>query len=516
MLTLICFLTALLTGALIAANGFAIAPPLLLSLTALLILRLVLKNPFYRALSFYISVAAFNYYYFYCSRFTGRNPTDVGDWGIPATPLEKAQKDILFFVLLGLALIQLFRYRMAGQPLWFKRLEHPIYKWLGAFMAFVLIRGIFWIWQGDTTFDLLFYWRTHLEWALLPFLIATVLLKKEAQLEGVLKTIVYALPVVACLGIVEFFLNGSPYQRSFYGGHIFSRAVATLQNPNNLGGYLATAMGLFILLFSAQRLNRWERWLFWPSIPLGLTCLFMTLSRSSLLFFFLAITLNLALLFRQTLFSASGNKTAQRIALWAYGGVGLISIGVLYQFFDLQHAFQDAVELYVQSSVVSNARFYAPAVTLGMLLEHPLAALFGYSKSVVWAGADNAFANVLLRNGLIGFSLYMGVWLSALWSSFRQAYRAIDSAPGILSLLCFYILSFQFLYAFTAPVHENFPHNLYFWFTVGTIAWINSRPIIASHENPIPLTESIPNTTRRRQPLRNHPSPSTHSNTPPR
>ena len=114
-------------GSYVAQNDFESVVPLILSLSGFIIVRFALKRPFHEAFTLYIAIAAFNYYYFYCSKLTGRNPTDVpGSIGLPATDLEKLQKDIVFGLLLLLAGIKLFIGRIQGKEMWLKRTDHAL------------------------------------------------------------------------------------------------------------------------------------------------------------------------------------------------------------------------------------------------------------------------------------------------------------------------------------------------------------------------------------------------------
>lgn len=470
------FAVAVGVGVAVAERGFALVVPMMLAMVGFLLVRYVLHRPFHEAFALYMGLAAFNYYYFYCSALTGRNPTDVGDWGQPATTLEKLQKDIVFFLLLLLAGIKLFRHKMEGQPFWFKRLDHPLMRLVLLFIAFTLMRGMFWVFQGERNFDLLYYLRTNIEFAVIPVLLCTFLINREKNLRVIFRAMLYTLPIVAILGIVEFLIHGSPYERNFYGGQVFSRATATLQNPNNLGGYLVTATGIYILYFFKNQLSRFERLLFWPTIPLAFACLFMTLSRSSILFFFIAMTATIGLLFATTRWQLEKQRMQIcRNLMMSYIFTLGVSFFILYRYFDLQAALADAVELYVESSVVSSSRVYAPLTAIRQLTESPLIALFGYSSSMLPNLADNVFANVLLRNGLIGFFIFAGIWLQSIWICLKRVLD-FEKTRSFLYLVCFYVLLFQFLYGFSAPINQNFPHNMYFWFTIGVVVWLESKP----------------------------------------
>ncbi len=461
----------------LAQGGFELAVPAVLAMVGYILVRFVLHRPFHEAFSLYIALAAFNYYYFYCAGLTGRDPTDGGEVGIPATPMEKMQKDIVFALVLFLAGIKLFRGKMEGYPFWHKRLDHPVLRLILLFMVFTVFRAFFWVWNGEKNFDLLYYVRTNIEFAVIPVLLCTSLIDREKSLRQIFKAIVYTLPIVAILGIVEFMIHGSAYERAFYGGQMFSRATATLQNPNNLGGYLAVAIGVYILYFFKNQLTQFERMLFWPTMPLAFACLFMTLSRSSIVFFFITLTLCFGILYLTTHWQM-GRQRLQvcRNLMVSYVLTLGVSFFILYNYFDLKNALVDAVELYVQSSTVSNARLYAPVITLINLTSDPLVLLFGYSKSMAEGNADNALANVLLRNGLVGTFLFVSIWVQAIWISLRRILEA-DKTRSFLYLVCFYVLVFLFLYSFSAPVNQNFPHNMYYWFTVGVVIWLESKPV---------------------------------------
>jgi hypothetical protein len=468
-------LIALVAGYWVAGTGMEGAIPLVLGMAAFFGVRLLMRRPFHEALAGFVAISAFNYYYFYCARLTGRNPTDLGTWGVPATSMEKLLKDLVFFGLLGLATFQLLHKHLENRPLWSRRMTHPLMLLISLFAVYSVLRGITWIFQGESLYDLLYYVRGNVEYAVLPLILATVLIKKEQQLAWICKGIVYTLPIVSALGIAEFFLHGSPFVRSFGGGHIFYRATSTLQNPNNLGGYLATALGVGIIYFLAKQFNRWERWIFIATLPLGLACLFMTLSRSSILFMVATTGICLALRWiahRRSL--PPGHSTLNpKWIMW--GSLALIGGSyVLLTFFDFKHAILDAASQYLDpTSSTAGYRIFAPLFTLHNLLEHPFRVLFGSTWTQVNFGPDNAFAYVLLRNGLVGFVLYASIWGIALWTCLR---RVLWRYCHFLYWICAYVLFFQFLYAFSAPIHENFPHNMYFWLVIGVLAWLESEP----------------------------------------
>jgi hypothetical protein len=472
----ICVLVALSAGWVVAQSDFGLALQLMLALVGLVIGGYILHRPFHQGFALYMALMAFNYYYFYCARLTGRNPSDFGDWGIPATPLEKLQKDIFFFVLLALALIKLFKDKMEGHPFWSRRLEHPLFKLILLYGAYVVTHGIFWILEGENTFNILQYIRTSIEFAAIPLVMCTALIRSEKQIDTVFKGIFYSLPVVSILGVIEFFIKGSAYERSYFGGELFYRAVSTLQNPNNLGAYLGTVLGIYILYFLYGRLNRFERWWFWPSLILGVACLFMTISRSSILIFFLMITLTLGVYF---LAAWKSRKKLNSGALWKLVlGYGLLVGGsglVLLKYFDFSHAMVNAVDLYVDNrAVLSQNRLYAPIISMAALLESPMTALFGYTPSG-YIGSDNSIANVLVQNGVIGFLLYIAIWQRAWMDSLFGAIRG-QAGRAHLYMASFYLIGFQVMHGFTSPINKNFPHNMYFWFTVGVLIWLGSRP----------------------------------------
>jgi hypothetical protein len=483
-----CVLIALSAGWVVAQSDFIMALQLVLVLVGIIIGGYVLHRPFHQGFALYMALMAFNYYYFYCAKLTGRNPSDFGDWGIPATPLEKVQKDIFFFVLLALALIKLFKDKMEGHPFWSRRLEHPLFKLILLYGAYVVTHGIFWIMEGENSFNILQYIRTSIEFAVIPLLMCTALIRSEKQINTVFKGILYSLPVVSILGIIEFFIKGSAYERSYFGGQMFYRAVSTLQNPNNLGAYLGTVLGLYILYYLYGQLNRFERWWFWPSLILGISCLFMTISRSSILIFFIMITLTLVVHF----FAGRKDRKQQSGVIWkpllGYGLLVGASGLVLIQYFDFSHAMVNAVDLYVDNrSVLSQNRLYAPVISMAALLESPMTALFGYTPSG-YIGSDNSIANVLVQNGVIGFLLYVAIWQRALMDGLFGAIRG-QAGRAHLYMASFYLIGFQILHGFTSPINKNFPHNMYFWFTVGVLIWLGSRPARSTPTEEIPSAD---------------------------
>lgn len=469
-------LFALFAGFWTASAGFKAFVIILVSLLAFLGVRLLLRRPFHEALALFVGLSAFNFYYFYCARLTGRNPTDVGTWGIPATNLEKLMKDFVLFALLGLAGFKLIHQRLENRPLWSRRLNHPMVWLILLFMAYSVIRGITWVFQGEDMYDLLYYIRGNMEYAVIPLVLITILVREESQLSLICRGMVYSLPIVSILGIVEFFLQGSPFVRTFGGGHYFYRATSTLQNPNNLGGYLVTVLGVGMVYFLAKKYNAWERWGFKLTIPLALACLFMTLSRSSLMF--MVATAVICLVLRWIAHRRSLPEgyviINMKWVIWS----ALILLGglyVLFNYFDFLHAFQDAANQYLDpTSSVAGYRIFAPFFTLKTMLANPLKILFGITWKEVNFGPDNAFGYILLRNGLLGFVMYAAIWGIALWTCIR---RVLWRYSHYLYWVCTYILVFQFLYGFSAPIHENFPHNLYFWLAIGVLIWLESEPV---------------------------------------
>ena len=469
-------LVALGLGYWVAISGLEGAIPLIAGMGGFLVIRLIMRRPFHEAMTGFVAIAAFNYYYFYCSRLTGRNPTDVGTWGVPATNTEKMSKDIVLMGLLALAGFQLLHQHMENRPLWSRRMTHPLMMLISFFTVYTVLRGITWVFQGEDMYDLLYYIRGNVEFAILPLVLATVLIQKQEQLATVCKGMVYSLPIVSILGIVEFCINGSPYVRSFGGGHLFFRAASTLQNPNNLGGYLVTVLGVSAIYFLAKQYNFWERWGFKLTIPLAVTCLFMTLSRSSMLFMVATCAIcGVLRLVAHVRSLPSGFGLTIKPKWLMLGGLALLGvIYVLITYFDFQHAVMDGASQYLDpSSTTANYRIFAPLFTLKGLLEHPVNALFGSTWTEVHFGPDNAFAYVLLRNGLVGFVMYAAIWIIALWTCLR---RVLWRYCHFLYWVCTYVLVFQFLYGFSAPIHENFPHNMYFWLIIGVLAWLESEP----------------------------------------
>lgn len=458
----------------IAQSDFMSAAPIMLGISVFVIARFAMKRPFHQSLALYMAVVALNYYYFYCAGLTGRDPTDIGIQGTPATFLEKAQKDILFFLMLVLAGVNLVSSGLESRPIWAKKLNHPLMKMIFLFMAFSVLRSLFYVFEGDSPLQLFLYLRTNVEFTLIPLLLCTTLITREKQVRLIFKGLFYSLPIVAVLGIIEVLIGGTAYNRNFYGGELFARAASTLQNPNNLGAFLVTAMGIYIIYFFSNKLLRWERTMFWLALPVGFICLFMTMSRSSMFAFFLALTLTVIVLFLNAR-KEMGRERYElcRKLMLSYVFVLLISIYVLYRYFDFSNAVYDAFELYVQSSVVSNTRFYAVFPTLFYVMDNPVGALFGYSQASLEYSVDNAYAMVLVRNGIIGALIFGAFWVIAMR---RCLSNILDKSKrySFLYLVCFYILLFQIIFGFTATIHENFPHNLYFWLAIGTLIWLES------------------------------------------
>ena len=463
-------------GSYVAQNDFESVVPLILSLSGFIIVRFALKRPFHEAFTLYIAIAAFNYYYFYCSKLTGRNPTDVpGSIGLPATDLENLQKDIVFGLLLLLAGIKLFIGRIQGKEMWLKRTDHALLQMVILLAGYSILRSFFIVLEGDTPFNAIYYLRINIEYALIPFLLLTSLISNEKQLRVMYGGLLYTLPLVALLGIIEFFIHGSPYERSFSGGQLLSRATSTLQNPNNLGGYLGTTMGIYILYFIKQKLSNMERLLFWPTIPLAMICLLMTMSRSSLLSFFVALAICLVILLVSSKKRLGKDKYKYYKKMMTYFVIiGSLCMFVTWRYFGLSSAVIDAFEMYLsEDAALRNVRVFALLPTIKAMLSNPLGAFFGYSKESFHFAVDNGYATVLIRSGVIGFALYMSVWIMA----FKTCIKRItdkEREHNFLYLICFYTLLYQAIYAFSTPIHQNFPHNMYYWFTIGVIIWLES------------------------------------------
>ena len=461
-------------GFYVTQRDFGAVVPIILAFTLMIIVRFTLKRPFYESLTLYMAIAAFNYYYFYCSRLTGRNPTDVPGVGMPATDLERMQKDIIFGIMLLLASIKMFSIKMQGKSIWLKRITHPLLRITVFYVVYSILRSFFVVFQGGSPFNAMVYVRVNAEYALIPFLMLSTLITEEKQLQVIFRGMLYTLPLVALLGIIEFFIQGSPYIRSFSAGQTFYRATSTLQNPNNLGGYLGTVMGVYVIYFIKQKLGGMEKTMFFPAMGLGMACLFMTLSRSSILTFLILVsaTIFIFLYAQSKRLKKQKYKLAKNI-IGFYGVVLLISLFVLYKFFDFSNALSDGLSLYGSGeSSTGSGRIFALFVYLFPVISNPLRALFGYGVGL-FSGIDNAFAYNLVENGLVGFGLYISIW----FISFKVCLKRIldkNREYSYLYLVCFYILGYQALYGCTAPININFPHNLYFWFTVGVLGWMET------------------------------------------
>lgn len=467
--------TGIWLGSYISQNDFESVVPLILTLTAFIIMRFSLKRPFHEAFTLYVAIAAFNYYYFFCAKLTGRNPTDNPyAIGLPATDLERLQKDIVFGLILLLTGVKLFVSQLQGKTIWLKRTDNGLLQIVILLAGYSILRSFFVIFEGDTPFNALYYIRTNIEYAVIPFILLTHLISSEKQLNIIYRGMLYTLPLVAFLGIIEFLIHGSAYERSFAGGAIFSRATSTMQNPNNLGAYLGTAMGVYFLYFIKNKLSNLERTLFWPSVPLVLVCLLMTLSRSSILSFFLTVSFCMVFLF----YANRKRLTKEAYRYYKNLMVMLIGAGALfvffyYKYFNLTAAVANAVEIYLEDTQTNHFRIFALSTMFKIMIANPLGALFGYSKINNLASPDNAFANILLRNGIIGFGLFMTIWFTAIKTCMK---RVMDKTRerSFLYLVCLYILVFQAIFGFSATINQNFPHNMYFWFTIGVIIWLET------------------------------------------
>lgn len=459
----------------IAQSKFSLIGVAILAIVGITLYRYALKEPFYKTLMIYLSLVAFNYYYFYCAALTGRNPTHIPEMGGQmATPFEQIQKDILFAVILSIAFIKLVDLKFQDKQILWKRLNNPLMKVVMVWVGFSIFRTFFIVFEGDTNFNIFHYLRNNIEFATIPFLLATSLITKEKHLNVILKGIFYTIPIVSMLGIIEFFIHGSPFVKTFYGGDLIYRATATMQNPNNLGAYLATTMGVYVIYYLRRGLHYREKLMFWPTMILGMACLFMTLSRSSWIFAFIALTLTMSIVLFVTK-AEKGEKwdVFYQRSLILYGVVVTGAIYFLFRYFDLSNAIQDAGELYLGYNKLSLARTYAVNAAMDYLLSHPEGLILGFSKESLTAVPDNAYAEVLVRSGLIGFTLYISIWFLCFKNTIKGMLDKTVTHPLYFS--CFYILAFQAMYAFSHPVQRNFPHNLYFWFVVGTVIWLSSR-----------------------------------------
>jgi hypothetical protein len=468
-------LVAILAGYWIAQAGFDGLIPAVEIMVGFLVLKVIRRRPFAEALALFVALSAFNFYYFYCARLTGRNPTDVGTWGVPATNTEKIMKDVVFMGLMALGSLKLFYMRLENHPFWSRKLNHPLIWLIILFIAYSALRGISWVFQDEDLYDLLYYIRGNMEFSLIPLIAMTAVITEEAQLTKVFRWVIYTLPVVSVLGIVEFLIHGSAFIRVGWQGQVFYRAASTLQNPNNLGGFLVTVLGIGMIYLMTKQYNRWEKWLFILSIPLTLTCLFMTISRSSIVF--LVVTSLVCLTLRWVAHRRSlpqGFVTVNR--KWLIWGAFALAAGgfVLMNYFNFHHILSEAASQYLDpNSSVAGYRIFAPFSVMPLLLENPFKVLFGITWKEVNFGPDNAFGYILLRNGLVGFVLYVAIWGVALWTCIR---RVLWRYCHFLYWVCTYILVFQLFYGFSAPIHENFPHNLYFWVVIAILVWLESKP----------------------------------------
>jgi hypothetical protein len=200
------------------------------------------------------------------------------------------------------------------------------------------------------------------------------------------------------------------------------------------------------------------------------------------------ITLTLVVHF----FAGRKDRKQQSGVIWkpllGYGLLVGASGLVLIQYFDFSHAMVNAVDLYVDNrSVLSQNRLYAPVISMAALLESPMTALFGYTPSG-YIGSDNSIANVLVQNGVIGFLLYVAIWQRALMDGLFGAIRG-QAGRAHLYMASFYLIGFQILHGFTSPINKNFPHNMYFWFTVGVLIWLGSRPARSTPTEEIPSAD---------------------------
>src|SRR5262249_32251628 len=162
-----------------------------------------------------------------------------------------------------------------------------------------------------------------------------------------------------------------------------------------------------IIYYLYGKFNKLEKLWFWPSLVLGLTCLFMTISRSSILVFFLMASICFGFYIVLSL-KNKDKKNISRTKKLLIGYCLLVGISgiVLYKHFDFYYAIKDIMELYFDTRTgVSNARLFALAPTMSVLLKNPFFVLFGYTKSSYFA-SDNTFADILMLNGVIGFILY--------------------------------------------------------------------------------------------------------------
>ncbi|MEM0952416.1 MAG: O-antigen ligase family protein [Cyanobacteria bacterium P01_H01_bin.74] len=471
---------ALVLGILVA--GYS-AQTLVVAITGLLLfvsLRFAKNRSFYEIIALYIALAAFNFYYFYCAKLTGRNPTDLGTWGKPATTLEKLQKDIVLAILLLATLSQMVIGQISRMAVFQVNLNHPIYQVVGIYFVFCIIRSLFKVYENESLFYIFYYLRMTVMFITLPLILA-VAVKKKSQLLRICKWWVMPMIIIAILGIVEFSIGGSPYYRSFVDGKVFYRATATLQNPNNLGAYLAVMLGVSgIFLFFKKHFNFFERIILMGSLPVGFVCLLMTLSRSSILFLFASLIICLGVFVHYQLFKSPQSRIKKEalkktLLKWlaVLSPILVVLLVVSIQVFNLDQALSLGFSQYFNAnSDQGQFRLFSTAVTFDYLLSHPVHFLFGSGWANYAQKPDNAFASMLMRNGLIGFMLYLTIWCQAFFYTLRGIY--LNQSYQVIYWVSLYFFTFQALYGLTAPVHVNFPQNLYFWFMVGVIAYLQS------------------------------------------
>lgn len=472
------FAIAVFLGKQVAERDFHLISMAVMGLLAIVFMRLAQQRPFYQTMTFYLSIMAFNYYYFYCAAFTGRNPTNnPAVAGLGALPWEQAQKDVVFFIVLGIALLKLLYMHMEGKPFFAKKMNSRLLKYVGLWIVFSLVRTMLNLFEGDSLFDSMQYLRDNVEYAVIPFLLLTTLVKDEKQVTQILKGVIYTLPIVAVLGIWEFFIRGSLFTKSL-GGEVIYRAVSTLQNPNNLGSYIATTLGLYSIFFVRNQLNTFEKWLFWPTASAALLCLFMTMSRSSLLFFFISISVAL-FIHLKTLKVEQGiqSKITARNTVVIFTVGLLLCLGILFKYFNIVEAFQDASESYLGDTGPARYRTFALWIIVDFMLSHPLGILLGYSKTAVYTAMDNSLAMLLLENGAMGFTLYLTIFIGAMRTCYRRLFSPLPQSRKAVYFAVLYLLIFQLFHGWSHFIQKSFPHALYFWTFIGIVVWLESQPV---------------------------------------
>lgn len=271
-------------------------------------------------------------------------------------------------------------------------------------------------------------------------------------LEGVLA-------VLNFLGIV-----GTTYYDSYVhlGGGAYSRATATLGNPNNLGLFMGLAA---ILLLNRTLFSDWRARLLLLPVALGLLASF---SKTA------TVALALALV-SQGLFSGAQSLTRARAILVA--GVAAVFGYVIVA---------GRLGGSTSAEALLGGRSAGDSLALGQWTHDALSTLTGTGYGILSAqigsdatssqAVDNMPLFVAVEGGLIG--LLLGVGIVVLGMRLVRASRRLSGDPVIISIETYCV--FFLLYSPVAVNFRLFPGALLFWLLVGFAVTLSEGRVFAS------------------------------------